>query len=322
MRSFPHPTSPSSSRATRTARENSPLCHEQSSCPHIASLLSLLSDKLQKLRELDLKEDLAKEEEAERHVTSETFRGSQEEPGIQEGSVSELELFRRGSAPVIMGSRAVGHPSGSQVAEEPANGPPALSEPVLISDGAFDTELNITSRLKLGRLFAFPKPVQNVDTLPTSFCAYNASHHGALFTSHWTFPHPYSNDVVVIAGTTRKGEGRPGKLKRRLELMSHCGAAPLEVVFSADGWGTLTYLGTFMPEGTWLPFLEENIGDMLPLFTFWKKVADPHRVSELRIRSQKPEHGLSYCLLKYRSFNREYFNSLQDIALETLPPVD
>lgn len=32
-------------------------------------------------------------------------------------SCLELELFRRGSAPVIMGSRAVGQPSGSQLAE-------------------------------------------------------------------------------------------------------------------------------------------------------------------------------------------------------------
>lgn len=94
---------------------------------------------------------------------------------------------------------------------------------------------------------------------------HSVGHHGALFTSHWTFPLPDSNDVVVIAGTASRGEARKTKVNRRLELMSMAGTSPIEVVFPANGSGGLTYLGAYTPQGVWQAFTQENIGNMQAL---------------------------------------------------------
>lgn len=303
----------------RKARKHSSSHHGKSTCPHTIRLLCLLRDQVRKgeklFKKLDnLRDELAKDE-VQWDIMRGKRRGSPEERGIQEGSVSELELFRRGLAPV--GPWAAGYISSSQVGFEPADGPSAPSEPVSTSDDGLEEASGNDPHLTMGRLSGFPKLFGSIDDLPASFCAYNVGHHGALFTSHWTFPLPDSNDVVVIAGTASRGEARKRKVNRRLELMSMGGTSPIEVVFPANGSGGLTYLGAYTPQGVWLSFTQENIGDMQALFDFWADVSDPRRVEQLRLRSNEPENEIRYCVLKYAYFNAEYFDSLQTLAQNT-----
>lgn len=77
-----------------------------------------------------------------------------------------------------------------------------------------------------------------------------------MYTSHWMFPLPNSNDILVIACNARKRE----KIGRYLDMISLDRTAVIEVAVANDKPGGLTYLGSFMPKNEWYSFIEDNIG--------------------------------------------------------------